>query len=112
MGPRLGTRARIGGLVTEGEKKLAFDGPPERQGAAAHAMTDRQRILAAIRGETPDHMPFVPRLDFWYRARRYTNTFPPALRSLSLMEIADRLGVGCYGNVPYFSHCVGHAMAN
>jgi hypothetical protein len=33
-------------------------------------MTDRERILATIRGETPDCIPWVPRLYFWYRARR------------------------------------------
>lgn len=75
-------------------------------------MTDRQRILAAIRGEVPDRIPFVPRLDFWCRARRYTNSFPSNLGSLSLMEIADSIGVGCYTTVPEFSHFDGEMMAD
>jgi uroporphyrinogen-III decarboxylase len=66
-------------------------------------MTDRERILAAIRGDFPDRVPFVPRLDFWFRARRYTNTLPPAMRGLNLMEIADRLGVGCYATIPDYT---------
>ena len=75
-------------------------------------MTDRERILAAIRGEIPDRVPFVPRLDFWYRARRYTNTFPPALQGLSLTEIADRLGVGRYATIPDFIAAGPDALAD
>ncbi len=39
-------------------------------------MTHRERILAAIRGETPDRLPWVPRLEFWYRARIRQGTLP------------------------------------
>src|SRR5271157_4183727 len=63
-------------------------------------MTHRERILAAIRGEVPDRLPWVPRLEFWHRARLRQGTLPNELRSLSLTEITDRLGVGCYSSVP------------
>lgn len=66
-------------------------------------MTDRERILAGIRGQTPDRLAWVPRLEFWYRGRRRQNTLPVALRDLSLVEIADRLGVGQYAVVPDFT---------
>ncbi len=69
-------------------------------------MTDRERILAAIRGDIPDRLPWVPRLEFWHRAALRRGTLPPELRSLSLMEIAARLGVGCYSVVPDFTECV------
>ena len=68
-------------------------------------MTDRQRILAAVRGDIPDRLPWVPRLEFWYRARLRSGALPAELRSLSLPEIADRLGVGCYSVVPDFTDC-------
>src|SRR6516165_6036365 len=32
-------------------------------------MTHRERIWAAIRGAVPDRLPWVPRLEFWHRAR-------------------------------------------
>ncbi|MBI3664654.1 MAG: hypothetical protein HY236_00250, partial [Acidobacteria bacterium] len=70
-------------------------------------MTDRERILAAIRGEPPDRLPFVPRLEFWHRARLRDRTLPAGLRSLSLMEIGDRLGVGYYSVIPDFTDCPG-----
>jgi len=63
-------------------------------------MTHRERILAAIRGEIPDGLPWVPRLEFWHRARLRHGTLPPELRSLTLTQIADRLGVGCYDSIP------------
>jgi hypothetical protein len=75
-------------------------------------MTYRERILAAIRGETPDRLPFVPRLEFRVRAQRHAQALPPEFRSLTLMEIADRLGVGYYAVVPDFTDYSGDEMAN
>lgn len=66
-------------------------------------MTDRERMLAAIRGQTPDRIAFVPRLEFWRRAAKRRGTLPPELDSLDLVEIARRLGVGCYAIVPDFT---------
>lgn len=70
-------------------------------------MTDRERMLAAIRGEAPDRLPFVPRLEFWHRAGLRSGTLPAELRSLSLMEIADRLGVAYYRVIPDYTECPG-----
>jgi len=70
-------------------------------------MTDRERILAAVRGEVPDRLPWVPRLEFWHRARLRDGTLPAELRPLTLTEIADRLGMGCYSSVPDFTGCPG-----
>lgn len=66
-------------------------------------MTDRERIMAAIQGEVPDRLPWVPRLEFWHRARLRQGTLPAELRSLSLTEIADRLGVGYYSVIPDYT---------
>jgi uroporphyrinogen-III decarboxylase len=68
-------------------------------------MTHRERMLAAIRGEIPDRMPWVPRLDFWFRAHTYQGTMPPHLRGLSILELADRLGVAAYAIIPDFTDC-------
>jgi uroporphyrinogen-III decarboxylase len=66
-------------------------------------MTHRERVLAAIKGEIPDRLPWVPRLEFWHRVRLRQGTLPPELRSLTLTEISERLGVGCYASVPDFT---------
>ena len=59
-------------------------------------MTHRERILAAIRGDVPDRLPWLPRLEFWYRAKLRDGTLPPEFRGLTLMEITYRLGIAYY----------------
>lgn len=66
-------------------------------------MNHREQVLAAIRGEVPDRIPWVPRLEFWYRARLRRGDMPAGLRGLSLQEVADRLGVGYYATVLDFT---------
>jgi uroporphyrinogen-III decarboxylase len=66
-------------------------------------MTDRERILRTVTGKSVDRVPWIPRLEFWHRARLRNGTLPPELRGLSLMEIADHLGVGFYSVVPDFT---------
>ena len=66
-------------------------------------MTYRESILAAIRGDVPDRLPWVPRLEFWHRARLRQGTLPPELRGLTLTKVTERLGVGCYASVPDFT---------
>jgi uroporphyrinogen decarboxylase-like protein len=68
-------------------------------------MTDRERMLAAIRGEAPDRLPWIPRLEFWHRAQVRKGSLPQELRSLSLIEIADRLGAGYYSVIPDYTDC-------
>ncbi|MEA3401554.1 MAG: uroporphyrinogen decarboxylase family protein [Armatimonadota bacterium] len=65
-------------------------------------MTHRQRILGAIRGEPVDRVPWVPRLDLWYKANRTRGTLPAEWRDLSLPEIAADLGVGRHEVIPDF----------
>ncbi len=66
-------------------------------------MTHRERCLAAIRGEKPDRLPWVPRLEFWHRVRLRHGALPAELQSLTLTEITEKLGVGCYSSVPDFT---------
>ena len=65
-------------------------------------MTHRDRILAALRHEPLDGIPWVPRLDLWYNAHRYRGTLPAEWRDASLMEIVEDLGVGYHAVVPDF----------
>ena len=72
-------------------------------------MTERERIVAAIRGEVPDRLPWVPRLEFWHRARLRQATLPPELHGLTLTEITKHLGVGCYASIPDFTDTTDEA---
>ena len=35
-------------------------------------MTHRERMLAALRGEPSDRLPWIPRLDLWYSAAMFS----------------------------------------
>lgn len=59
------------------------------------SMTHRARMLAAIRGEPTDLIPWAPRMDLWAIGQRATGTAPAHLAGLAPVEIAEALGVGC-----------------
>ena len=65
-------------------------------------MTHHDRILAALRRQPVDRLPWVPRLDLWYNANRYCGTLPPQWADASLMEIVVDLGVGFHAVIPDF----------
>ncbi len=65
-------------------------------------MTHRERILAALRHEPLDGIPWVPRLDLWYNAHRYRGTLPGEWQGASLKDIVADLGVGYHAVVPNF----------
>lgn len=44
------------------------------------AMTGRQRLLAAMRGEHPDTVPFSPNLYYWFYHHQRAGTLPEELR--------------------------------
>ena len=65
-------------------------------------MTHKERMLAAIRGEPSDRMPWAPRLDLWFNANQRAGTLPEGLRHSSLRDMVDDLGFGYHGFVPNF----------
>ncbi len=66
------------------------------------AMTWKERMLSAIRGEPTDRIPWVPRLDLWYRANRRAGTLPMQYADADLMDIVDDLDWGFHAVVPDF----------
>jgi hypothetical protein len=73
-------------------------------------MTERERVLAAIQGKASDRIPWVPRLDFWYRAALRKGTMPQQWRGLTVEEIAVDLGAGIYATNPDYSADVTGAI--
>jgi hypothetical protein len=57
-------------------------------------MTHRERILADLKGQPPDQLPWVPRLLLWYNAHRHQGTLPPRYQGWSLRDIERDLGMG------------------
>ena len=59
-------------------------------------------ILSTIEGKPNDFLPFVPRMDLWYKANKYNNTLPKKYRNCSLKEITQDIGIGYHSVVPDF----------
>lgn len=57
-------------------------------------MNTRERLLAILRGDPPDRIPWVPRLEVWYNARLATNSMPAKWEGWSLHDIQRDLGCG------------------
>ena len=65
-------------------------------------MDFKRVMLSTIKGEPTEVLPFVPRLDLWYKANKRNGTLPDKYRNATLMEISDDLGIGYHAAVPDF----------
>jgi len=65
-------------------------------------MNHKQRMLATIAGKPTDRMPWAPRLDLWYNARKRSGTLPSEYRNATLAEITDDLEWAFHAVVPHF----------
>ena len=59
-------------------------------------MTHRQRMLAAMRGQPTDRLPWAPRMDLWYIARRVRETLDPLLVHANTVDVARHYGFGVH----------------
>ncbi len=65
-------------------------------------MTGKERMLAAIRGEPTDRLPWAPRLDLWFKANQRAGTLPRRFRNACLRDLVDDLGFDLHAVVPDF----------
>jgi corrinoid protein of di/trimethylamine methyltransferase len=63
-------------------------------------MTKKERILKAMRGETPDMLPYTPRFDLWYNSNSYRGTLPKRHQGRSHDEIARAEGWALHKVIP------------
>jgi hypothetical protein len=54
----------------------------------------RQRALAVMQGKQPDRLPFITRLETWYKSHQRTGTLPAEFREMTLPEVHQCLNVG------------------
>jgi corrinoid protein of di/trimethylamine methyltransferase len=69
--------------------------------------THKQRILAAMRGEMVDVIPFVPRLDLWWLSNATRGTLPPEFEGMLPDDISRSRGWPVYHMVPNFADVSG-----
>jgi uroporphyrinogen-III decarboxylase len=67
-------------------------------------MTFRETIINTIKGKRTGHVPFVPRLDIWYKSNKLRDTLPKKYRGCTLEEIVTDMGLGFHTIVPDFSN--------
>ena len=63
-------------------------------------MTHKERILKAMRGETPDMLPYTPRFDLWYNSNSYRGTLPERHQGRTQDEIARAEGWALHKVIP------------
>jgi len=54
----------------------------------------RQRALSVLRGEKPKRLPFITRLEAWYKSHSRTNTLPGHLQGMTLDQVHAAVGIG------------------
>src|SRR3990172_4474931 len=59
-------------------------------------MNHRDRMLAALRGQPIDQIPWVPRMDLWCIAHRARGTLPGELIGADEVAISSYLDVACH----------------
>ena len=65
-------------------------------------MTHRERILKVTRGEMPEVLPYVPRIDLWYNANSMADTLPEKHKGRTQDEISRAEGWALHKIVPEF----------
>ena len=65
--------------------------------------THKERILAAMRGEMVDKIPFVPRLDLWWLSNATRGTLPEEYAGKMPDQVAEAEGWAWYHMVPNFA---------
>ena len=67
-------------------------------------MTNKERMLAVMRGEDVDVIPYAPRLDLWWLANMLNGTLPERFKNMKPDDIARAEGWACYHMVPDFTN--------
>jgi hypothetical protein len=60
------------------------------------------RVLLAMQGHKPDRIPFISRMDFWFRGLSYQDKIPEPYNGMTLSEIHNAIG---FGQEDWFCPC-------
>ena len=65
-------------------------------------MNFKQVMISTFKGESVETLPFIPRLDLWYKANKKNGTLPDKYKNAALMDITDDLEIGYHAAIPDF----------
>ena len=57
-------------------------------------MNINERVITVLQGDSPDRIPFISRMDFWYEGLKYQHNLPEGFSGVSLSEIHRSIGLG------------------
>ena len=57
-------------------------------------MNMRDRVLAVMQGKLPDRLPFIDRIEIWYKGMQARGTMPQAYEGMSLNQVHKAVGIG------------------
>ncbi len=66
-------------------------------------MTHRENLLAVIRGEMVEQIPWVPRIDLWHNAQVIRGTLPSKFEGMGVEDIHHAMGWPLHKFVPEYS---------
>ncbi|MGD2187964.1 MAG: uroporphyrinogen decarboxylase family protein [Desulfobacterales bacterium] len=61
---------------------------------AEQKWTMRDRVTAIIQNKMPDRLPFIDRMEIWYKSKCQDGTLPAKFKGMSLNEIHREVGIG------------------
>jgi hypothetical protein len=61
---------------------------------AEHKWTMRDRVTAILQSKKPDCLPFIDRMEIWYKSKFRDDTLPAKFKGMSLNEIHRGVGIG------------------
>ena len=56
--------------------------------------TIKERVLAVLDGKQPDRLPFIDRIEIWYKGMQARETMPQEYAGMSLNEVHKAVGIG------------------
>ncbi len=59
-------------------------------------LSHRDRLLATMRGEAVDVLPWAPRMDLWQIALKARGSLPERFAGMNMAQVADELNVACH----------------
>jgi len=52
------------------------------------------RVTAVLRGQTPDYLPFIDRMELWYASKSKNGSLPARFKGMSLNDVHRAVGMG------------------
>ena len=56
--------------------------------------TMRDRVMAVLQKKKPDRLPFIDRMEIWFKSKFQEGSLPARFKGMSLNEIHQAVGIG------------------